>query len=129
MLIIISTFPSKSFLSNQTDIETKQNDHKRPKTYLWTVSLNFSSSKNCKIKNTNSLLNEDIVPGTSNRSSANIQYQTKPPKLTVTNVRFPQITVQIENLSVKLRKTVYPETISSSTLIYCFKLFLKSLLK
>lgn len=28
--------------------------------YLWTVSLNFSSSRNCKIKNTNSLLSEDI---------------------------------------------------------------------
>lgn len=42
-------------------------------TYLWTVSLNFSSSKNCNIRNTSSLLKEDIAPGNPKRSSAKIE--------------------------------------------------------
>lgn len=71
----LQSFLSQSFLSKAN---TNKNWTKHPyiiETYLWTVSLNFSSSKNCKIKNTSSLLKEDIAPGNPNRSSAKIGIQ------------------------------------------------------
>lgn len=39
---------------------------------LWTVSLNFSSSRNCRIRKTSSLLREVIPPGISSFSSVTV---------------------------------------------------------
>lgn len=49
----------------------------KKKTYRCTVPLNFSSSKNCKIRNTSSRLKEDMAPPSSDCSSANYQIQTQ----------------------------------------------------
>lgn len=65
--------PSNSPKSNKTILNLhfmSQNREKSElkKPYLWTDSLNFSSSRNWSIRNTNSLLKDDIFPGLKRQS-------------------------------------------------------------
>ena len=71
----------KKHIPTQRDKATERDRERVTETHLCTDSLNFSSSRNWRMRNTNSLLKDDIFPNQKkpNKQSPNFQIPQNPP--------------------------------------------------